>query len=144
MSKIGIKASLQGYDVKRAEASQLSINTDDPTLKVKTGVQPRHFDTVSYYFGSEPAIGTTNLFTIKHGLGYTPFTIAIFTLGDGSFRLMPFRYDIDLGTGAIKTVTAYADATYFYIDLVRVGSANPIIGATFTIKYLISTESGGP
>lgn len=140
MSGYTLRIAPEGVDARKGGRG-MTVTTDDPVLKVKTRQEPPHFDTVPYEFDEEPAEGITELVRIPHHYGYTPLTIAQFSQDAETYYIMPFTYEIDLGTGDLKGFRCRADDTNVYITLRRVGVGNSLLGVTVYFKYSIYAES---
>lgn len=139
MSNIGVKVSLPGYDVSTATPEQCSIHSSYPPLKAKLGQTTPHIATLVVDFtGGIVQNVTHTLYTVPHGYGYIPFTLANIVLDDGVSQTVGTGY---AGVGATLAINAYSDANNFYITIYD--NFNWITSNhTLSVSYFIFAENG--
>lgn len=126
--------TLPGYDVNKATPEQCVVHSDYACPKIDLRKTPKLFGIYEHTFSSNPGVGTTNLFTLNHDLGYKPMHFC--NLKD-EFYTEPLPYY--QGGDQIK---AYCDDDNFKIDLTRLSDLVDLTGTTFIFKYYIFVENG--
>lgn len=155
------KISLPGYDVKTATPDQCSIDSRYEIHKVAPNSNSWTYDhthitatsfsnngsnhgkidftfqNITYPSGGP---GSWSLFTLNHGLGYTPISICYSTFNPSEQSILPTSLT---GVGAGPTLYYSADDTYIYIKLsYSEYSDTSINGWSGSIKYYIFVENG--
>ena len=142
MSDYGIKVSLPGNSTATG-AENLVMSSAYPNPKIKINQTPAHFNYNTYTYTANPPLGTTNLVTINHGLGYTPAILSTSSTDANIFRIGTFFTG---GFGAdIDYYHIYSTSTAFVIDIERVffdGTRPNLSGTNFYYKYYIFVEDG--
>lgn len=142
MNEYTLRIAPDGVDAKDGDAKELSLVTDHPSLKVKSRQNPKHFDTVIYTFRSEPPEGDTNLVVIGHDFKYKPMSLGQYSEDGETYEIMPFTYEVDLGTGDLKQFRCNSDEQNLYIFFRRVGTGGTnMAGRTIYLKYSIYVDS---
>lgn len=143
MNEYTLRIAPDGADARSDDAKEMLLVTDYPSLKIKSRQNPKHFDTVVYTFPSEPSVGITNLVVVGHNFGYKPPSLGQFSEDGETYQIMPFTYEVDLGTGDLKQFRCNADEQNLYIFFRRVGTGGSSMnGRTVYLKYSIYVDGG--
>lgn len=140
MGSYGMKISLPGYDVLTATPEQCAVHTGYNSPKVDLFASPAHFGTIRVTFANNPPnLATTTLYTIPHGLGYTPIV-----QGSGKFADFSSEYSGTMPMIPSGTIEMHlkSDATNVYLTIYYESAWGSIIGNTLTVTYYIFAEEG--
>lgn len=147
--KFVIKISKNGRSALSDSLDDYDFHTDKMVAKVYTRGVQKHQDIISYRFTTEPSVGITNIIKIPHGYAYTPAVMAtisdpnISSANDKAFFKVPLISSLDFVTGSVNMYEIYADDTYLYVDINRIGTVWPTLkGKTVHIKYRITDMVG--
>lgn len=140
MANYGMKISLPGYDVMTATPEQCAVHTGYNTPKVDLFADPAHFGTVRVTFENDPPSGVeTTLYTIPHGLSYTPIVQGSGKFSDGMSEYSGTMPMIPSGTIEMHLKS---DDTNVYLTTYYDAGWGSIIGNTLTVTYYIFAEEG--
>ena len=143
MSDYGFKISLPGYDIDTATPEQCIIHSGYPCIKTKLNNTPAHFGNYDLTWGSDPSLGETEILSVAHGLGYTPFHLCLIKvlLSGTDYRgeMMPWYTD-----NGVDYYYSSCNSTHFKIMFHKEDEfpEHDYTGETATFKYQIFVEDG--
>lgn len=134
-----LRIAPDGVDARAANARDLLVAADHPSLKIQSRQVPPHFDTIPYTFDSEPGEGNTDLVLVPHTYRHKPITFCLFSTDGEEYFIMPAIFE--QGEDILKQYRCNSDESNLYIFLRREGAGDSLLGQTVYFKYSLYADA---